>query len=79
MTTEQIRIRISKEEADSLRKLSDKCGVPYTALVGVFIKAGLEAVKKNNDRVSLPLNFEIKEDCPNTDRGPTRSTLTIRR
>ena len=64
MTTEQIRIRIAKEEGDRLRKIADNCGISYATLVTVLVKAGCQAVENNGARVSLPLALAVASDLP---------------
>lgn len=71
MTTEQLRIRLPKDEVNALRRIGEKCGISYTTLAGVFVKAALEAVTKNQDRLPLPLELEVKAEPvePNVQRS----------
>jgi hypothetical protein len=62
MTTEQLRIRLPKDEVNALRRIGEKCGISYTTLAGVFIKSALEATIRNQDRVPLPLELQIKAE-----------------
>ena len=62
MTTEQLRIRLPKDEVNALRRIGEKCGISYTTLAGVFIKAALDATTRNQDRVPLPLELQIKAE-----------------
>ena len=70
MTTEQLRIRLPKDEVNALRRIGEKCGISYTTLAGVFIKAALDATTRNQDRLPQPLELEIKAEtvAPNEPR-----------
>jgi hypothetical protein len=59
MTTEQIKIRLTTDEARQLRQLADDCGVQMTALSSIFVRAGVNAVKENGGELSLPLQLRV--------------------
>ena len=77
MTTEQIRMRIPKEEGDRLRKIADNCGISYASLIGVLVKAGCQAVENNGGRVSLPLALAVVGESPAITPASSKKARTV--
>lgn len=61
MVTQQLRIRLTQDEYERLRKLSDAFGVNSTLLATVLTRAAVQAVEQNKNRVVLPLKFKVEE------------------
>lgn len=69
MITKQVRVRLTAEELKSLESIAEQCGLNATALATVLLKSAVAAVKANNNRISLPLHFQIAQ----TECAPARA------
>ena len=58
-TTKPLSLRFSPAVRKTIKKLSDDSGITQTQLFDVVMKAGCDAIAKNNHKISLPLKFEI--------------------
>jgi len=80
MQTKQLHLRLETEVFQMLVKISDKCGLTPTAIGAILIKSAIESVKRNGDRVPLPLDFEVRKEvsveCANLEKPSTRSKRT---
>ena len=58
MKTEQLHIRIPTEEAEALRKLSERIGLSQTQLAAKLQEAAIRAAGKL-DRLTLPIQLLV--------------------
>jgi hypothetical protein len=61
MTTKQIRIRLTTDEMQELKKFADNCDLNAASLCAIFVKAALRAADECGGRLVLPLRFRVED------------------
>ena len=56
-----LRLYITTEQANELEKAAYSIGMKPTELASRLVIAGMEAVKRNGNRLTLPLRVELTE------------------
>ena len=64
MDTKVLHIRLDVDRYEALRKLGEACRLNTTALGVILLESAIQAIARNQDRVPLPLQFEVKEALP---------------
>lgn len=70
METRVIHIRLELDGYETLQRVAGKCGLNSTALSVILLKASIGAIAKNNERVPLPLELQVRAEtvAPNEPR-----------
>jgi hypothetical protein len=61
MQTTQLHLRIEPDEADLLDKLAGK-SLSRQAVAGMLLTAAIEAIQKNQGRLTFPPKFCVEDD-----------------
>jgi hypothetical protein len=57
-----VRLYILRDDEPKLERLCEKSGLTMTSALTMIVKAGLEALEKNEYRVVLPLIFDAPDE-----------------
>ena len=55
-----VSLRLSPKVRDSVKELSESTGLLQANLYDLILRAGCEAIRKNDMTFQLPLKFELK-------------------
>lgn len=59
MRTEQVRVRLSKDNSDHLRKLAEESGLQQIEVATMLLHAALGAIR-DASTVSFPVRLEVR-------------------
>jgi hypothetical protein len=77
METQVLHLRLEMESYKTLQRVAGKCGLSANALGVILLRAGVQAVANNDDRLPLPLELGVKAEPVLTDEP--RSTKALGR
>ena len=60
-TTKPLSLRFSPAVRKTMKTLSEESGITQAQLFDVVMRAGCDAIARNNHKISLPLKFEIAD------------------
>jgi hypothetical protein len=61
MQTEQVRVRISKENAGVLKRWADDSGLQQIEIATMLLHAAVLAVRDSKGKVCFPVRFEVAD------------------
>jgi hypothetical protein len=59
MQTEQVRVRISKDNSDYLRRLADESGLQQIEIATMLLHAALSALRESGGAGGFPVRFAV--------------------
>jgi len=62
MQTEQLHVRLTKDELSELESIAAQSETNRTALAASIIRAGIRAAKASGKRLKLPPEFQVIEE-----------------
>lgn len=64
LKTIPVPLRLEEEEWMEVQKRAEFIGVKPTRLLQIFIRAGLERVRRDDGYIHLPFKLDFEEDRP---------------
>jgi len=65
--TKPVNLRFAPEVREGIEKIADKTGLQHALLYQLIVRAGVEAIKRNNYKFISPLEFYTQEVRPLTE------------